>query len=389
MATAINNNLRTLQERVARFAAEEVSVIPDLHAMERFPRDIWEKMGREKLLGVSIPETYGGLGGNYLSMVLAGESFVAHGHNMGLALSWIIHLAVARFLVLGFGNRKQWEELLHRMASGRVTGSLAISEPGTGAHPRYIKTEARPHGDQYVLNGEKAYLTNGPIADLYVVMARTGEKEGRRRFTAFLVPRETPGLTLTEQMNLGFLRPSPHCGIKLENCSVPASNMLGQEGAAYEDIVKPFRELEDVLMMGPIVGGMTRQIEVFTGLVRNQGGVLDDELKEVLGGLQSLVNTLRIMAYEAAAMLDSREEHPEFLSLLLASRSISRDVQSLLKRLIKESGLEGDADLEHITNDLIHTARIAGNVARIKQRKLGENIVSKGVFNETESGQKI
>jgi alkylation response protein AidB-like acyl-CoA dehydrogenase len=375
MATAISKELDTLREKVARFAEQEVACRPDLYTGDRFPHDIWRKMGRERLLGISLPVPYGGLGGNYLTLVATAEAFVARGHNMGLAVSWLIHHAVARFLILGFGNENQKEELLPGMAEGRLTACIAVSEPGTGAHPKHLKTTAFPDGDLYVLNGEKAFLTNGPIADLFVVFAQTGDDGGRKHFTAFLIPKGTPGLTVTRPLDLDFLRPSPHCGINLEDCKVPASVILGKKGSAYQDMVKPFRELEDVLMMGPVLGAMERQIEVLIDLIRKQGLSLSDELKERLGLLQSLINLLRINAYEAAAMLDSRERHPEFLSLMLASRAISSDAQSLLERFITEAGIKIDPASGHITHDINRTIQIAKNVARIKQRKLGEGLL--------------
>ena len=239
MATVINKKLYTLMDEVSHFAEQEIASRKDLHIMNRFPLEIWQKMGQGGLLGVSIPELYGGLGEHYLAIVLAGETLVARGHNMGIALSWLIHSAVAHYLIQGFGNKNQHDQYLGRMVKGQITGSIAVSEPGTGAHPKHLKTEAHLQGNDYILNGEKAYLTNGPIADLFVVIALTGKVETQKNFTAFLVPKDAPGLTVTQPMDLDFLRPSPHGGIKLDNCSVPIENILGEKDYAYEDIVNP------------------------------------------------------------------------------------------------------------------------------------------------------
>jgi alkylation response protein AidB-like acyl-CoA dehydrogenase len=376
MATAITEELSLLHEKVARFAQEYIACRSDLHTIENFPLDIWQRMGKEDLLGVALPTAYGGLGHDYLAMAITGEALVSQGHNMGVALSWLLHLLVARFLVLRFGNKDQQEEFLPRMARGQVTASIAASEPGTGAHPKYLKTTAVEQGNAYLLNGEKTYLTNGPLADLFVVIAVTGEDAGQKRFTAFLVPRESPGLTVNTPMDLDFLRPSPHCGIRLENCSVPATHILGEKGSAYQDMVKPFRELEDVLMMGLVVGAMTRQLQLLVDLARTQKGLITDELQEGLGRFQSLIHCLRIISYEAATMLDSPITHPEFLSLVLASRSLSRDAQSIVSRFITESGLNKNDDLDRLTRDIRHTMNIAENVARIKQKRLGQGLFS-------------
>ena len=99
-----------------------------------------------------------------------------------------------------------------------ITLSLAISEPGTGAHPKYLQTSASREGDDWVLTGEKSFLTNGPLAALFVVLAVSATEGDKKRLTAFLVPRETPGLSLTDPIHLDFLKPSPHCGIRLDAC---------------------------------------------------------------------------------------------------------------------------------------------------------------------------
>ncbi|MBE9546832.1 MAG: acyl-CoA dehydrogenase family protein [Proteobacteria bacterium] len=376
MSTAIKENLITIREQVARFAEQNIACRDDLHTMDGFPFDIWHKMGQERLLGLNLPETYGGLGGDYLSTVVAGETLVQRGHNMGLALSWLVHLIVSRFLIMGFGNKSQHDEYLRDLASGRITASLAASEKGAGAHPKHLKTSGNRQDDLFVLNGEKTYLTNGPIADLFIVLAITGVDAGRNRFTSFIVPKETEGLSITRQIDFGFLRPSPHCEIKLNDCSVHVSNILGKEGFAYEDMIRPFREIEETCLMGPIVGGMERQIELLVSLIRKQGVNPTDELKSELGELKSLLDTLRIMAYEAGGMVDSDTNHTEFVSLLLSFRKLSGHFQSLFKAIMSKSKVEEDSDLVLITNDLVNTISIAKYVAQIKQRKLGEALLS-------------
>jgi acyl-CoA dehydrogenase len=337
--------------------------------------DIWRKMAREDLMGVSLPVDYGGLGHTYLAMSVVGEIMAARGHNLGLAVSWLVHLVVARFLIHGFGTKDQHDEFLPALAAGRKTASIAVSEPQTGAHPKHLKTSAHLRGGRYLLSGEKTYLTNGPLADLFVVFAVTGQDAAKKQITAFLVPRDTPGLTLTEQMPIDFLRPSPHCGIKLVNCSVPESQVLGGKGAAYEGMIKPFREIEDALMMGPIVGAMERQAEIVANLFHVKGEPFSDGAKETLGEFQSLVHTLKVVAYETAAMLDSGKRHPEFLSLLLASRLLSGHAQTTLDRFIAESELNMDSDFKGITKDIRRSGEIARNVSRMKLKKLGHSLL--------------
>jgi acyl-CoA dehydrogenase len=374
MATALTEELSALQHEVTLFAREHVASRSGLSTTSEFPWDIWRLMGDAGLLGLALPEEYGGRGGGYLSLSAAGEALVLAGGNLGLALSLCIHHLVARFLILGFGDRRQCEAYLPHMTSGRMTGCLAASEPEVGAHPKHLKTSASPHDDFYELNGEKTYLTDGPIADLFVVMAVTGVEDGRNRLTAFLVSKETPGLSQTGPMLLDYLRPSPHGGIKLEQARVPASHILGREGRAYEEMLRQFRDIEDAVLMGSIVGAMARQIELIVRLIKKEGISTDERITGALGQLKFLLDQARINAYEVSRMLDTGP-HEEFLSLLLASRDVSRRFQSELQEIVSEQGLTATPNFVHLTKDANVLSTIGKNVAQRKQIKIGEAVL--------------
>lgn len=373
MATHLDEEREKLQHRIDCFVKAEWA--PGLSVADAFPFTLWRKMGEAGLLGLGIPEGYGGLGGGWLSVQAAGEALVRGSHNMGMALSWLIHVIVARFALLGFGTKQQIEAWVPKLAGGDVTASLAISEPGTGAHPKYLQTSAACEGEDWVLTGEKSFLTNGPLAGLFVVLAVTATDGGKKRLTAFLVPRKTPGLSLTDPLRLDFLKPSPHCGLRLETCRIPFDQVLGEQGEALERISKPFRDLEDAMLMGPIVGGMQVQIASLPALIDRQGVDRTDVLKTALGEMQSQLDALRILAYEAAAMLDSGHNHTEFTSLLLSFRFSARHFQSRLARLLEQSGIQTDPAWATLTKDLTITVGVAENVALIKQKKIGEALL--------------
>jgi alkylation response protein AidB-like acyl-CoA dehydrogenase len=266
--------------------------------------------------------------------------------------------------------------LLPLLAKGDKSASIAISEPGSMAHPRHMKTTATRRGGDYVINGHKSFLTNGQIADIFIVLTVTGSDGDKKQFTSFLIPKETPGTAVTRHISLGFLRPSPHCEIELANCAVPASNMLGKDGTAYETMAKPFREIEEVCLMGPIIGGMQRQMELLIdGIREGQTYPPTDELRGNLGALRYTVDTLRVIAFEAASMLDSRKNYPEFPSLLLSFRAIANRFESLLRDLRAPSNREDGDDLAVLTKDLIESINIADHVAAIKTKKMGEELL--------------
>lgn len=370
------------EERITEFAKRHIASRSDLNTMEGFPFDLWEKMGEEGLLGMGIAEEFGGFGGNHFTLSVAGEALVRSGHNLGIAVSWLLHQMVARF-IMKFGTERQHRQYLKDLAAGSVTGCLAVSEPGRGAHPRNLSTEARREGDVYVLDGEKTYLTNGPIAGLFLVIAVTEAVGPRKGFTAFIVPKDTAGLSLSAPLAFPFLRPSPHGGIVLKSAPVPAAAILGNTGRAYEDMVLPFRELEDALMMGPAVGGAASQLHSLSRLVGNQGVAHTETLETDLGRLQSLVETLRLIARRAAVLLDDESTgHSESVSLMLAFRSLAMEYQTTLSEAIARSGIRPDDRLSYMTQDLKAASQIAGNVARIKQRKLGAALLAETAIDE-------
>ena len=137
----------SLIKKAAVFAEKEIATRHDLHNIDSFPRDVWRKMADEGLLSYGIPVKYGGTKIAYDTLVLVGEALVSCGHNMGLALSWIIHLLASGFMIGKFGTPAQRAEYLPKMADGLITASIAFSELGAGADPRYIKTTARREGD--------------------------------------------------------------------------------------------------------------------------------------------------------------------------------------------------------------------------------------------------
>lgn len=375
--TTLGPEIIALRKSAARFAGREIAGGPDLSGLDAFPPDLWRKMAGEKWLGLAVPGDFGGLGGGYLAITAVGESLVEKGRCLGVALSWMIHQVVARFFILGFGSDRQCRDYLPELAKGALTACLAVSEPGVGAHPGHLRTAASFRNGRAVVRGEKTFLTNGPLAGLFVVIAVTGDRNGKKEFTALLVPKDAPGLSLTEPIRLGILKPSPHCGIRLDDCEVPETAVLGKRGTAYPDMIIPFRDVEDVLIAGPAVGAMKVQLDLVISEMRERGAAPSEELKTELGGLASLLQALRASVYEAARWLDTGKwDQRGFLPLVLSFRPLARDFQSRLSRLAASAVLSEEPKRAVLTKDIAAVINLANNVALIKQRKIGEAIFS-------------
>ncbi|HQP30233.1 MAG TPA: acyl-CoA dehydrogenase [Deltaproteobacteria bacterium] len=361
----MHNRATDFKERFEGFARRNIAT-RDL-AIQDFPFDIWEAMAAEGLFDLGA---LAGTGGNYLSLSMGGEALVRAGGNLGMSLSWLMHELLFLFAVLGFGNPRQ-QEHYRDLALGRKILCLAVSEPEKGGHPKYLKTSAELHGDHYILNGEKTYLTNGPIASVFIVIAVTDNTGGRKRFTAFFVPKDTPGLTVSA-IDLPFLKPCPHGCLTLVNCPVPPANILGTQGQAYEDLVLPFRELEDALMLGPLTGAMDALMHGLAGHTR-QSGQANAQL-ESFGQLSALTSVARVLAYEAAGRLDNDRRGPDFGSLSYIFRNLARQFQAHAKEIMAAVGSDGQLDA--LFNDFTLALSFAKNVERLKYIKLGQAVLN-------------
>ena len=178
---------------------------------------------------------------------------------LGIGGVWGGRQLVFRHFVAGFGSAAQ-----QAAWAGRAL-SVAISEPEVGAHPKLLTTRAEAVGQGFRISGRKAWVSDGPSADAIIVFAITGEERGRKRYSAFLVPSDTPGLGFAEMAGFHALRPSRHCLLTLDGVVVPAAAMLGAEGGAYEAMALPFRDIEDAVGTFGTLGALRHAVGLFAG----------------------------------------------------------------------------------------------------------------------------
>ncbi|MFZ5931073.1 MAG: acyl-CoA dehydrogenase family protein [Pseudomonadota bacterium] len=341
-----------------------------------FPFDIWDKMGKAGMLGLGLPREYGGGGGGYAGLVAACSAFVRAGRNPGLASAWLSHTLIGRLILGQSGAPAQKRDYLPRLASGELTAAVAISEPNAGAHPKRLAATARRDGAEWVLNGEKAWLTNGPIAGLYIVLAISEQMGERKQFSAWLVPRDTPGLTQTDAGSVDFLRPTRHGGLALRDVRVPASGLLGDLGQAFETISKPLREVEDVLGLGMAQGGRAALLDLLTAAIRDADITPSEEQSGLLGGLDAAQSALHILTTVLSEGLDQAPEYDP-TGPLLAARRLSRQFLTDFENCLKSLPLPENIELLRLFRDLTKSGGLASNVDRAKQEKLGKSLIRK------------
>ncbi|MBF0449231.1 MAG: acyl-CoA dehydrogenase family protein [Candidatus Magnetomorum sp.] len=351
-----------------------VNQSPDIHE-HPFSKDMLQQLAACGLLGWMIPVSYGGQGKTAVDMIQAGESLMMHCENIGLVLSWVIHEIVTTWFIYGFGNEDQKHAYLPLLIKGQMLGSIAISEPDGGPHPKLLKTTAVRTDQGIQLNGEKTYLTNGPIADMYVVIAISTIRNHRKYYSAYIVPKDAPGLKRSQPLQFPFVQTSPHGGILMNHCQVPGTHLLGEENTAYDCMVKPFREIEDTLMMGPILGGMNCQLNRTIDHINESGLSLNNEQCSILGNLNTHMMTARVIAHKAAQLMDDNHPSMEFVSLLLGFRQWAGSFQNEHARLSTQLSLSSNAHLSRLTKDLCGLGKVALKIMLHKQMNIGKNLL--------------
>jgi len=212
---------------------------------------------------------------------------------LGVGGIWGGRQMVGRWFIEGFGTAAQKAAWLGK------TAAVSISEPGVGAHPKQLTTRAEHDGSVWRITGEKAWTSNGPIADVLIVLAITSETEGRKQYSMFLVPRGTPGVTLKDMPGFHALRPSRHCQVILDDCEVPADALLGPPGRAYDHMALPFRDVEDAVGTFGVLGAFRFLLKQFRAETDT-----DNDRALWLGGLVALTSVYQAAAESVVAPLD-------------------------------------------------------------------------------------
>ncbi|MBU8905851.1 acyl-CoA dehydrogenase [Desertibacillus haloalkaliphilus] len=233
----MNFNLTEEQEMIRKmvrdFAKNEVEPTAEARdEEERFDRQIFDQMAELGLTGIPWPEEYGGIGADYVSYVIAVEELSRVCASTGVTLS--AHLSLASWPIFKYGTEEQKHKFLRPLAEGKKIGAYGLTEPGSGSDAAAMKTTAKLDGDSYVLNGSKIFITNGGIADIYVVFAVTDPEARHKGVSAFIVEADTPGFSVGKKEKKLGIRSSPTTEIIMEDCRVPVGNRLGEEGDGFK-----------------------------------------------------------------------------------------------------------------------------------------------------------
>ncbi|MBE7099518.1 MULTISPECIES: acyl-CoA dehydrogenase AcdA [Bacillus cereus group] len=222
-----------IRKMVRDFAKNEVApTAAERDEEERFDRALFDQMAELGLTGIPWPEEYGGIGSDYLAYVIAIEELSRVCASTGVTLS--AHTSLAGWPIFKFGTEEQKQKFLRPMAEGTKIGAYGLTEPSSGSDAGGMRTTAKRDGDHYILNGSKIFITNGGIADIYVVFALTDPESKQRGTSAFIVESDTPGFSVGKKESKLGIRSSPTTEIMFEDCRIPVENLLGEEGQGFK-----------------------------------------------------------------------------------------------------------------------------------------------------------
>ncbi len=217
-----------LKEMVAKFMVNEIGPLAEeIDEKDQFPGDLWNKLAGLGILGINIPEKYGGAGAGLLSAVVVMEEICRISPAVGV--SWGAHATLCADNIKRNASPEQMQKYLPPLCDGRHIGALALTEPGAGSDAVGIQTTAVRDGDRYVVNGTKTFITNGPIMDTAVLYTKTDKSKGAYGITAFILEKDFPGFSVSRKLKKMGNRGSPTGELVFQDCVIPAENIMGKE----------------------------------------------------------------------------------------------------------------------------------------------------------------
>jgi isovaleryl-CoA dehydrogenase len=286
------DDIAAMRAAVRQFAQQEIAPLAvEIDRADGFPHALWEKLGQLGLLGITVGEEYGGAAMGYLAHIVAMEEISRASASVGLSYGAHSNLCVNQ--IYRNGNTEQKKKYLPLLVTGQHVGALAMSEPNAGSDVVSMKLRAEQKGKAWVLNGTKMWITNGPIADVLVVYAKTDPQAGAQGITAFILEKNTPGFSVAQKLDKLGMRGSPTGELVFRDCGVPQENVLGTVGGGVPVLMSGLDFERSVLAGGPL-GIMQACMDVVMPYVheRKQFGQPIGEFQLMQGKLADMYTTM-------------------------------------------------------------------------------------------------
>ncbi len=306
----LGEDIDMLRDAVYSFASNEVAPIAaKVDKDNSFPNELWPQLGDMGLLGITVPEEFGGADMGYLAHVVAMEELSRASASIGLSYGAHSNLCVNQ--INRNGTQEQKNKYLPKLISGEHIGALAMSEPNAGSDVVSMRLSAHKQGDRYILNGNKMWITNGPDADTYVIYAKTDLNKGPHGITAFIVERGFKGFSQAQKLDKLGMRGSNTCELVFEDCEVPEENILGGLNNGVKVLMSGL-DYERVVLSGGPLGIMTACMDIVIPYIheREQFGKPIGQFQLVQGKLADMytgMNAAKSYIYSVAKSCDRGE----------------------------------------------------------------------------------
>ncbi len=371
---------RELQDAAIKFGQAELNDrLLERDASESFSHDGWKKCADFGLLSLPIPEEFGGNGGDPVTTIAVMEGLGYGCRDQGLLFSINAHLWTNSIPILKYGTPEQIKKYLPRLCDGTLIGANGASEPGAGSDIYSMRTRAVRDGDDYVLNGSKIWVTNAPVADLFVVYATLDASRGVMGICGFIVEKETPGFDVGNKLDKMGLRTSPMAEIYFKDCRVPVTARLGREGWGAE-VFNCSMAWERASILATCVGTMRRQLERCIEFARTR-----KQFGNPIGKYQSVANrivdmkiryeTARLLLYKVAWLMQcgKNKDHDSAMAKLYISESFLSSCLDAVQ-IHGTMGYMKEMEFERELRDAVGSRLYSGT------SEIQRNIVAKGLI---------
>jgi butyryl-CoA dehydrogenase len=233
MDFTLNENQQMIQDMVRKFAKEQIEPrAAESDKTGEFPKETIRQMAELGLMGMVVPEKYGGAGFDFVSLAIAIEEVSRACASTGVIAA--VNNTLVAYPIYQFGNEEQRAKFLPGLSSGKTLGAFGLTEPNAGSDPAGLETTAKREGDYYILNGAKRFITNAGEAGVFIVFASTNRALGHKGITCFLVEKGAPGFSVGKHEDLMGMRATANTELIMEDCRVPAANAMGKEGDGFK-----------------------------------------------------------------------------------------------------------------------------------------------------------
>ena len=344
-----------LRQMVKEFAVNEVKPIAaEIDETDRFPMENVKKMGELGMMGIPFPKELGGSGGDVLSYIIAVEELSKVCATTGVILS--AHTSLCASLLYENGTPAQKEKYLVPLAKGEKIGAFGLTEPGAGTDAAGQQTTAILEGDNYILNGSKIFITNGGVADTFIVFAMTDKSQGTRGISAFIVEKNFPGFSIGKKEDKLGIRASSTTELIFENCVIPKENLVGKEGKGFGIAMKTLdggRIGIAAQALGIAEGALDEAIKYMKE--RKQFGrpiAAFQGLQWMVAEMSTKIEAARFLVYKAAWLKENKQPYSiDAARAKLYAAEVAMDVTTKAVQLFGGYGYTKEYPVERMMRD--------------------------------------